>query len=1036
MESNTKESTSCGCTGGCCEGLDRRDFVRLVGLGALVTLGSNMSFGAGPADAPGFDVNLPADKKLRPEWVKALFERGVPEVYRGEELRTILMPVGGICAGQLEISGEGKLTRWHLNELPMTLQQDFVLRTRSGGKVQTSQLNQHDFPALTFRGEYPIAKIDYQSAAVPVQVKLEAFSPFIPLNAAGSGLPATILNFTLTNTSAAVVEATLAGGLQNGVCVYHRFGVPGTRRNRITSNAELTVLACTAEPGPVETKGEPVRPEIIFEDWKQATYEGWTVQGTSFGSGPMERAVVEKKLGQLGGLSPRLVNSYLTGETNGGTGKLTSKPFTIDRRYINIWIGGGDIEGQTCVNLVVDGKTVQSQAGGRENRLSLHFFDVRELAGKQATLEIVDDSEAEWGQIGVGRITFSDVAGDNIPLQQLPDYGSMALALLGAAAQIAHAKGTIGFDGEASAEAAVPLAQTLMGTLGRTVQLQPGASAVVTFLVTWHFPNLDMGKLGKNVGRYYAQKYDSAEAVAGYVAKNFQRLAATTRLWRDTWYDSTLPYWFLDRTLINASTLATGGCYRFADGRFYAYESGSGCCEGTCSHVWQYAHTMGRLFPELERDTRERVDLGIALHADTGVSGFRGEHNMDLAIDGQAGTILRIYREHQMAPDGAFLKRNWDNIKKMYQPLFAHDADEDGILEGDQMNTLDQPWYGQISWMSSMYVAALRAGEQMAQERGDTVFAGRCRRIAENGTKNITARLYNGEYFINLVDPHHLNSVNSGTGCHIDQVYGQSWGLQLGLPRILPGNETKSALQALWKYNFSPDAGAYFTAHKEGRCFVSAGDAGLIVCTFPRPDWDYTKASGGGANHGFAYYFNETWTGNEYQVAGHMLWEGMALEGMAIVRAIHERYHPRKRNPWDEIECGGHYARAMASHGTYIGACGYEYHGPRGHLGFAPRLTPEKFRAAFTTAEGWGTYSQSVAAGALTAAIELKWGQLKLVTLALNAAQVPAASKVRVRVAGQKIDAEVSADGDKRIVRLARQVVLKPGQLLEAELYA
>ena len=84
----------------------------------------------------------------------------------------------------------------------------------------------------------------------------------------------------------------------------------------------------------------------------------------------------------------------------------------------------------------------------------------------------------------------------------------------------------------------------------------------------------------------------------------------------------------------------------------------------------------------------------------------------------------------------------------------------------------------------------------------------------------------------------------------------------------------------------------------------------------------------------------------------------MVQEGLAITRAIHDRYHASRRNPWNEVECGDHYARAMASYGVFLAACGYEYHGPKGHLAFAPRLTPEDFRAAFTTAEGWGTFSQ------------------------------------------------------------------------------
>ena len=101
----------------------------------------------------------------------------------------------------------------------------------------------------------------------------------------------------------------------------------------------------------------------------------------------------------------------------------------------------------------------------------------------------------------------------------------------------------------------------------------------------------------------------SPAAVAGYLAANFDRLAGRTRLWRDTWYDSTLPYWLLDRTFANTSTLATSTCHWFANGRFYGWE-GVGCCAGTCAHVWHYAHSVARLFPELERSARLWGDYG------------------------------------------------------------------------------------------------------------------------------------------------------------------------------------------------------------------------------------------------------------------------------------------------------------------------------------------------------------------------------------------------------------------------------------------
>ena len=110
----------------------------------------------------------------------------------------------------------------------------------------------------------------------------------------------------------------------------------------------------------------------------------------------------------------------------------------------------------------------------------------------------------------------------------------------------------------------------------------------------------------------------------------------------------------------------------------------------------------------------------------------------------------------------------------------------------------------------------------------------------------------------------------------------------------------------------------------------------------------------------------------------------MLQEGLAIARAIHDRYHASRRNPWNEVECGDHYARSMASYGVFLAACGYEYHGPQGHLAFAPRLTPENFRAPVTTAEGWGTFSQKADGGKMKAEVALKWGKLRLKSLALT----------------------------------------------------
>lgn len=166
-------------------------------------------------------------------------------------------------------------------------------------------------------------------------------------------------------------------------------------------------------------------------------------------------------------------------------------------------------------------------------------------------------------------------------------------------------------------------------------------------------------------------------------------------MWRDTWYDSTLPHWFLNRIFANTSTLATTTSHRFASGRFWGWE-GVGCCPGTCTHVWHYAQAVGRIFPEIERDMRERVDFGAGFAAGEGMIRHRGE-STGPAIDGHCGRILGAWREHQMSADAAFLKRLWPNVKQSLEHVMHHNKDGDGILDGPQESTLDAAWYGQIA---------------------------------------------------------------------------------------------------------------------------------------------------------------------------------------------------------------------------------------------------------------------------------------------------------------------------------------------------
>lgn len=175
-----------------------------------------------------------------------------------------------------------------------------------------------------------------------------------------------------------------------------------------------------------------------------------------------------------------------------------------------------------------------------------------------------------------------------------------------------------------------------------------------------------------------------------------------------------LPCWFLDRTFGNASTLATGTSHRFGDDKFWGWE-GEGCCPGTCTHVWLYEQTLGRIFPELDINLRERTDF----NPDDGFDGgggvlYRGAKSF-VCIDGQAGIPLRCLRAHQASPCNAFLKRNWPSIKMTIEWLMEQDFDNNGILDKTHNNTLDSTWHGEVPWLNGLYLAACRAGEVMAR---------------------------------------------------------------------------------------------------------------------------------------------------------------------------------------------------------------------------------------------------------------------------------------------------------------------------------
>lgn len=914
--SDTNRNT-CDPNSGCCSpkevevtltenGILRRDFLKAMGLATSGVLIGFPAFGMSNSKS---EYTIPIDKGLSPEWYKSLYERGQAEVYTGAALAYIGMPIGGICTGTVYLGGDGKLWLWDIfndnkegivdktykdwqgkkeikprdganfifpvaPEYPF--EQGFGIRVLQKDAVWTKNLDFKGFDDITFKGQYPMAEICYRDAKLPVEIDLQSFSPFVPLDVDASSYPATIMRFTVTNTSNKKATVELSGWLENAVLNNTKNNKDVKLINTIEKVSGNTVLLCSSSTNSNEIK-------------KQKDY------------------------------------------------------------------------GNMALLLYQSGKKSKAEAGIKINNPLV--FPENEQTTTQA------------------------------------NHG-----------------------------------EQLVGALSKTVKLKPGESATITFIISWYFPNLTLpqnkNSKGENKGRSYSKRFKNAAAVASEIAEKYDDLYQKTTAWKNCFYeDSTLPHWFLNRTFANTSILATETSFLLEDGRFWGWE-GIGCCSGTCTHVWHYAQAIGRIFPELEKNLREKTDFAVIDNATGGID-FRGSLANKYAADGQAGIVLRSYRDFLISENNAvFLEKNWNKIKLALQYLINLDAEEGGVVNGtifgEQHNTLDAEWYGNVPVITSLYLAALAAAVEMAIAMKDTRAEKEYAIILEAGKKNIE-KLFNGEFFIQVEDPKHKKAIGIGSGCYIDQVFGQSWAYQLGLGRLYNKEMINKSLDSLWKYNFVPDMGLLrdsISPKNNGRPYALAGDAGLVMCTWPkggkRDDWE---------KHWQFGYFNEVMTGFEHQLASHMIWEDKKDYGFSIVKAIHERYGATKRNPYNEIECSDHYSRAMASYGAFIAACGFTYNGPKGHLGFAPKVNPVNFKAAFTATEGWGSLQQNRTATSQTNSIKMVYGKLKIQEIELSLPEGKTASDIKVVINGKTVEASFKNVENKTVVVFESQFIKEKDEI-------
>jgi non-lysosomal glucosylceramidase len=214
---------------------------------------------------------------------------------------------------------------------------------------------------------------------------------------------------------------------------------------------------------------------------------------------------------------------------------------------------------------------------------------------------------------------------------------------------------------------------------------------------------------------------------------------------------------------------------------------------------------------------------------------------------------------------------------------------------------------------------------------------------------------------LNLDEP----ELQIGAGCLIDQLVGQYFAEVAGLGPLGPADETRATLQSIVRYNHRESMAGHFN---QMRSYVLGDEAATLMCSYPR---------GNRPTRPFPY-FTEVMTGFEYTLAVHMLYAGMVDEGISLIQDIRDRYDGERRSPFNEAECGHHYARAMASWAAVLALTGFQYHATTGQLTI--RLDDGAAPTFWSTGNAWGT--AVLADGTVT--VHILGGALRLTSVLVN----------------------------------------------------
>jgi uncharacterized protein (DUF608 family) len=488
-------------------------------------------------------------------------------------------------------------------------------------------------------------------------------------------------------------------------------------------------------------------------------------------------------------------------------------------------------------------------------------------------------------------------------------------------------------------------------------RLKPGEEKTVVLRLCWYLPetNLSIGVNPADVSRlgfykpWYSSKFRDLNEVAGYWSENYTSLREKSELFREAFYSSTLPAEAMEAIAANLTILKSPTVLRQADGRLWGWEGcgdNSGCCHGSCTHVWNYAQAISHLFPSLERTLRETEFL--VSQNDMGHQAFRSAlpitepvHDFYAAADGQLGGIMKVYREWRISGNTEWMKGLYPYVKKSIDYCIeTWDPKHEGCVTEPHHNTYDIEFWGPDGMCTSFYLGALTSVIEMSKAVSQPFEEYEA--MLKKGKTYMETELYDGEYFVQKViweglrAPSPVEAAKTslmtnystealelmkkegpkyqyGMGCLSDGILGMWLATACCLDEAVDDQKVTSHLVAVHKYNLKPVL--YNHSNPQRPTYAVGRDGGLLLCTWPK---------GGALSLPFVYS-NEVWTGIEYQVASHLMYKGEVEKGLEIVRLCRERYDGKIRNPFNEYECGSWYARAMSSYAILEGLTGVRF---------------------------------------------------------------------------------------------------------------